>query len=434
MANCEKYAKVTRLALVSDFLLIINFIYLAFPTSIVYQYYTEGKSPEYPLIAVFEVFFVIELIVHRSRLPKYSIALIICGLGMCILGIYKKNYYIDDGRWFIIDILEYSGMFCGIIWAKRRTSERICKVFSIIALACFVLLIINIVGLYTGVLDSLSPASGRLYTFSLFNGANILTCTMSYYIFNRMLHRRHISSWLVIFMTVCIVICAAFISSTRSVLLALVAGLLFLIPIMFHEAPGSSIVKIIIIGMIALSIIVILSGSTDYYLFQRFKGTDLAEESRFIELQMMFDQFRDGLILGEGFGSYYNVLQSTSPTGIAFAPHIGLFAFLQKGGVFVFILGVVLPIALTARVMLMRRYEGLRYRFLMIIGLYVVTSSLSGGWRFFQLFLYGSSLWVSVLRNKVKTRESHTSVRKSLGWPSLYKGTASIRSINRIQG
>jgi hypothetical protein len=434
MAIPETNAKVTKIALISDYLLIINFIFLAFPTSIVYQYYTEGKSPEYLLIAVFEAFFVIELLVHRSRLPKFSIALITCGLGMCILGVYKKNYLVDDGRWFIIDILEYSGMFCGIIWAKRRTSERICKIFSIIALACFMLLIVNIVGLYIGMLDSLSPASGRLYTFSLFNGANILTCTMSFYVFNRMLRRRRISSWLVIFLTICIIICAAFISSTRSVLLALVAGLLFLIPIMFREAPGSSIAKIVIIGMIMLSIIVIFGGSTDYYLFQRFKGTDLAEESRFIELQMMFDQFRDGLIMGEGFGSYYNVLQSTSPSGIAFAPHIGLFAFLQKGGVLVFCMCVVLPITLTVKVMLTRKYERLRYRFLMIIGLYLVTSSLSGGWRFFQLFLYGSSLWISVLQNKVKTMELHTNINKSLGWPSFNKETVAIKSIDRISG
>jgi hypothetical protein len=125
---------------------------------------------------------------------------------------------------------------------------------------------------------------------------------------------------------------------------------------------------------------------------KRLASTTIVEEPRYLEVKSLFQQLSKwDIVFGTGFGSRY-AAYGTGVSDLAFAPHVGVLAFLQKGGVMLFLLCAVLPAAAALWRLFAERTGTIKLTCWGSVLIYLFVSSLSGGWYIFPLFLYGTFL------------------------------------------
>ncbi len=188
-----------------------------------------------------------------------------------------------------------------------------------------------------------------------------------------------------------------FISATRSVVIGVVASLLLVV---FLERKRLHPTLKILIGIFGLIGLIDLGANaiswfTGSELSARFQSKEVGEESRFIELSEMWDTMGEknngsGFWYGLGFGSVFYSTGINTPAYVI-NPHAAVLTLLSKGGIPVF--RVVHQSCLAQAVSCDCSGEPARpIQRAACAGalLYFVLASLSGGWDFKNLFLFGA--------------------------------------------
>jgi hypothetical protein len=131
-------------------------------------------------------------------------------------------------------------------------------------------------------------------------------------------------------------------------------------------------------------------------LADRIMSTDVAEDYRYMEVEMMFDQLRDNLFRGEGFGSRFESCIGRHGEKLAFAPHVAVLTFWFKGGLLIFLATAILPAMRAAYQLALTPTWPVATACWGGALLYLVQASMSGGWNFHALFLFGAFLSLAI--------------------------------------
>jgi hypothetical protein len=125
-------------------------------------------------------------------------------------------------------------------------------------------------------------------------------------------------------------------------------------------------------------------------LAQRLESTEYQNENRYEEFSGMLSQMgAQEWIFGSGFGTQF---ESPIPeNGLTVTPHIGISAFLYKGGLPVFAFLIAGP-CLYCLLRLLKWRASDSDTFLAGVAVYLLESCVSGGWAFIALFFLGAFL------------------------------------------
>jgi hypothetical protein len=129
-------------------------------------------------------------------------------------------------------------------------------------------------------------------------------------------------------------------------------------------------------------------------LVDRLLETSISEESRALEVDMMFEDITTptDYWLGKGFGSRFWSNVGFDGGALAFAPHVGILTPWYKGGLIALLAVIVWPLGLATAHLVSMDADPERKSCAAGIVVYAVLAGMSGGWHFLVLFPCGAFL------------------------------------------
>jgi len=309
---------------------------------------------------------------------------------MAVLGLFLGN----DLKFWVIDASNGIGLLFGLYWAKRYSLQHTFDTLYYWSTAISVVLLLNVVGLMFGIIPQASEGE-RLYSYSLFTSTAFVTCLFPLWFLAYTKNK----TWALppraqALAVVCIscVLFTSILSATRSMFLT---GTLAVVLVVWIRLHGKNSVPWIFGTLVACLIFVLSAFSADGWLSasatNRLATTEIAEEYRYIELLMMFEELEGSFWTGKGFGSRFESCIGKGGEFLAFAPHVGVFTPLFKGGVVSFALLIIFPLGTTLYRLFRLNQCVIGLSLSAAVVLYCAQASMSGGWNFIALFLYGAT-------------------------------------------
>jgi hypothetical protein len=298
------------------------------------------------------------------------------------------------------DLLIYSALIIGFLWAATRNRESVLRHLRLASLVTLAIGVLTIGGLVAGLIESLGTGD-RLVVYSIYWISWFLTCVSPL----TLITARETSDgesaaprlfWRAIsYGSILTVFAIGLISATRSVLLGGGAALLIMVWLELREFHLRSRIAFLCLA----SLVLLIAGGVGLDTFKstelgaRLYNTSVRDESRFTEINEMIEEQGLGwpIVLGEGFGSVFftTTVSSTGGGGsYVLSPHVGILTLFFKGGLLVFIPCIVWPFCRCVWGLLTCRDQ---VRIGAYAGgvLYCVLASISGGWDFRNVFLLG---------------------------------------------
>lgn len=337
----------------------------------------------------------------RAGMPKplYLAAASLSMVYMAAIGRVNSDFLPFDEKFYYADLLTFLGLIAGYMWSGAITAFRLARFVRIAALLAALILAGSHVLLYLGIL---TPVWGgqRVFVWSVFTASwwilvllPVISATAeqgtgkasSY------LTRALVASCL---LAVCV---SSLLSGTRSTLLqvAICAAICvrWQVKSAAHVYAIAACLAAAGIGFYAVSGWESLNLN---FLAERMQGTQVRDEQRYVELQMMFDHLAGDIWTGQGFGVFFTSPVIVNGSPLAIAPHIAIFTLLLKGGVLIFAALIVIPGIVALARTLAARGKPIADACWGSVLLYLTASSMSGGWGFFHLFLYGLFLGLAL--------------------------------------
>ena len=183
------------------------------------------------------------------------------------------------------------------------------------------------------------------------------------------------------------------ISATRSVLIQAVVSLAFaVLGLARYRRLGVRWIMLAVVGFLLLISAAVVSSKAvefDYnVVLDRVFTTQVEQEERVTELRMLLGEYGTDLLVGRGLGSQFASPVVSEGQDLAVAPHVAIFTLLMKGGIVAFAVGILLPLFWTIKTLILTKTARL-YAACASVLMYFAFSSISGGWNFPTLFLYG---------------------------------------------
>ena len=393
---------------VADALLLVAFILAAIPeTSMPEQLVSGAQHALWPYL-LSTVFILTGYLGRRKGMHPMLALLCFGALWMLLLGFL---YLPDSGltKSFGGDLAIFSAAVAGFMWAAQRDIGAIVlhlRVWTVVTLLATAL---SIGALLAGLLESVG-STNRLLVFSLYWGSWLLTSVFPFifvtadYGANRALAQRRAKWWrLVALGGVAAVFTIGIISATCSVFLS---GLACLLVLALMEANGRRLSLKIAILVSCL----IVAGAAGAYALRslssaelgaRFQERSVQEDGRFVEWGEMCEELDEGLALlhGKGFGSVFFSSSVCDGGGYVLSPHLAILTTLFKGGICMFVFCVLVPLIRCATGLFTGAGGPMPTAACGGVVLYCVMASLSGGWDFKDLFLFGIFLAIAVRAN-----------------------------------
>jgi hypothetical protein len=360
---------------------------LCTPRALYEPYYAWQYSLEYPLVGLAAGALVIERIFNGTRFTKTTILLTTLGIMMLLAGIFHGNYDRAEPRWFFIDCGDYAGVVVGAFWSFHRTMNQIVSFFRTVCYTCGVMLILNVWGLWTGLLTPMVTGP-RVYNLSLSPSVAIVSYLLPFLTVRPRSGRAQFLPWMITAVLMLAIAAASVISAIRSMVLPLAVCAIAVAVVFWRQSPIRPHFKIALLLALCAAAIVIVDQGSSTRLATRLSDTNLESESRLDELKVMFAQMDGRYLIGNGFGGSYYVSRITDLSGVAYTPHVGVFGSLWKGGLVAAVIVYLLPIALLLRRFFGARLDPYMWSLLGLLCVYFTGACLSGGWRFFSLFFY----------------------------------------------
>ena len=384
---------------VVDIGMLCYFTYRALPETVIPRIVAAGVPLETYIFIACLVFEGLYSLTTGSVKNSKTIVVASFGFYMLIVGIVLGN----EIHFMRVDLAFFAGLGFGGLWTLNRTRARVLRCVTVLMHAIAACLLFNVVGLGLGFVPS-QDSLLRVYTYSLFDSCYLVACFVPVVLISAENQYAKSSSGRatrsIAWVAIGVAVAAAVFASSRSSFFAALTGIGFAA---WANRDKRSTVRLI--GVIAASaaIVFVVRDATvgDTYLTKRLSSFHLAEEVRFIELQMMFDDLDGGYLLtGKGFGSRFpsNIAASKFDHGLALFPHIGILTLLQKGGIIAFVLLILRPI-LTSLLQLYRlatgRYVDQNDRLSLganaCVIVYMVQACLSAGWGTSDMIVFGAS-------------------------------------------
>lgn len=368
----------------------LTFVWTAIPETLTEEVYIQ----DVPLRFVLFYCALFSAAVQAAILPslrlhwKLTLAAV-AGLYMATAGYFLGN----DLKFWVIDSSNFLGLLLGIYWTANRSLKSISRTLHWWATCVSLVLIANTLGLLFGVIPQASEGI-RIYSYSLFNSAAFLITVFPFWLTASPADGH--STWLpsprvMASVAMAGVIGASVISATRSMFLTAAAGVLI---VLWLRLNGKNAAIWIFAALVGCLVTLAFAFNTDSWreatFVDRLLSTEIAQEHRFLEVQLMFDDLEGNLITGRGFGSRFESCIGKDGEFLAYAPHIAVLTLLYKGGLAVFLFLILLPLISATSALLFTKGSPLRLAGCAGVTLYCLQASMSGGWNFTALFLFGA--------------------------------------------
>ena len=314
---------------------------------------------------------------------------------MTLVGFTRSGHKFFSGADLLRDLIFTSGILGGIAWGQIIHSARAIRFEFRLAVIAVIALIFSQVGVYFGLITAIE-SEGRVYEPGQFSSTYfILALAPMIWVtpfgglkFKKILRRR-----CTVVIGMVSVALFSLVSATRSVLLLLIVSIGLIIWIVLPRRITA------IVFIVTLSAILTCFLSSEFsidllqigFIGERFlRLSDIQSEIRFQEIQDLIGQMSiSELLFGKGFGiGFISIVGGEDMQSTVLNPHVGLLAFLQKGGVIIFF-GSLAPLVF-ALWHLSVTNRGSHYMALVAgIIFYFVCGSISGGWYITPFALLG---------------------------------------------
>jgi hypothetical protein len=338
---------------------------------------------------------VASLAARQRRLPLRIAAAAVAFLYMAALGIWRGN----DLKYWTIDVSNFCGLLLGLQWAYQRGPWRGGDALRFWGRLVALVLLLNLVGLCVGLI---SPAGAgvRRYSVSLFASTAFITIIFPFWITSASTPRcggtlRSEQFYAVAAMG--LVLLAALMSGTRSMFLTWTCSVMLTVWLSLQGR--NAVVWLLMTATVCSAIFAMLFVNQDWrsgILAERLLSTDVAEDYRYQEVAMMFDELRGDIFRGEGFGSRFESCIGRRNEMLAFAPHVAILTLWFKGGLLIFLATAILPAVRGIYQLTMTPITPLAAACWGGVLLYLVQASMAGGWNFHALFLFGAFLSLAI--------------------------------------
>lgn len=342
---------------------------------------------------------------HKTKPFRYPLLLISVSafLWMLMLGIISNH----DLKWIVIDCFQFGGLVIGTMWATRVEFWDLIEFAGRLCLFGFFTFILGILCAQLGFGASATEASSDLENYSLiWLGAGVFSFFLPtlylYRLFPRS-QRKQVAIGIVFWSGPIIACSAALYLVNRSMLLIAFFNLAIIMRIISLNKIRSIFICLSIASASLLVMGFMVNAPMGLDLIGEFKlskkmsDRSVWEDPRAEEVVTIIGLLKDKELTGLGFGSRYPVTWISwrvkgGEEGLTYAPHLGAFAFLQKGGYPVYMLFVLAPFLFAAygflRLVVRDEVEVVLWGQVL---LYLVMSSCaSGGWTFIGTFFYGA--------------------------------------------
>ncbi|OHB75092.1 MAG: hypothetical protein A2W31_13090 [Planctomycetes bacterium RBG_16_64_10] len=258
-----------------------------------------------------------------------------------------------------------------------------------------VLLLVNLAGLFFGVITP-SHDSIRHYSYSLFTNAAFVTCAFPLWFTTARYELRGARAQIEQILAVAgmaVVLLGVLMSATRSMFLTWTAGLVLTIVIALsgRNALAWALITTLACLVVFLALFDPAAGQGGL-LAERLRATEITQSCRYAEIEMMFDTLTGAMLHGKGFGSRFESCIGERGEMLAFAPHVAALTLWFKGGLPTFLAFIVLPATRGIHALLFRRNRIVGCACWCGVLLYLIQASMSGGWSYHALFLFGVHL------------------------------------------
>ena len=351
------------------------------------------------------------IVVHATLVlqhaPRLTVALIVPLIFMAIITNPRRVGF--DMKFFAVDVWIFGGLIVGSLYATLRGRNDVLLFLRRGALLSAAALVLTAFALTTEVLATVSGGGvgARIYTQSLFNVSYILSVSLP--ILQNATRIRGTGRVCWSTGKTCVlgglVIGVGIMTGTRSVLLVGLGSAVLCVLVNVRRRWPSSLSFVACLLLVAGAAVLQVDWQTALTSsptsgWTRLARTSISDEWRYSEVQGLFAELGQDLILGAGFGSRFVSYNPGYHKGdsMAFAPHIGALTFLMKGGVLTFWALIVLPSIVGLISVLRPRSRLDTFKAAAWSGalLYLEQSWLSGGWAFNELFYYGLFLAICV--------------------------------------
>lgn len=392
-----------RWAAFEDLLVITILVLLGFPDKNQRQLYVGEIPVLFLLYWLLSVFVLVRAVVSRRHRTVWN-AVSGAGLALLVLmGCLSFAHRAEPGfrlRFVVIDATVVSGLLIGALWASMRASSAILRVLKLGAVVSMLSVGLTIAGLSYGLIEG-SGGGWRKYTQEMFLSAYVLAVFAPVLILTRSLgsERSGRRRARIGFASIGVVFLAGLYTGTRSTTLCAIVslGLCLFMRVKVRSRVFGPAVCLALVGIVCWSVVgrAISAGREYEYettVFGRLANTSLEEEQRSVELTLMFDDLGSDAIWGRGLGSRFFLGRLRRQYDYGSTPHMGIFAFLMKGGVLGFSLAVVVPALLALGKLVWARSRVTESGWWCSIIVYLCNGAISGGWTFCEVFFYGSAL------------------------------------------
>jgi len=389
----------------TDVFLGVTLVWSMIPETLVEDIYINDIPLRFGLFYVSTASCLISTLVYgMSKVTLHLKVALVLMLFMAALGLFRGN----DLKFWVIDASNGIGLLFGLYWASRYSLQYTFNTLYYWSVAIGVVLLLNIVGLMLGFIPQANEGE-RLYSYSLFMSTAFMTCLFPVWF---LAYARN-KTWslpprvqtLAVISIHCVLV-ASILSATRSMFLTGALAVVLIIRIRIH---GKNSVPWIFAVLVACLIMVFSFFGADGWLsagtINRLASTEITEEYRYTELLMMFEDLEGSFWTGKGFGSRFESSIGKGGEFLAFAPHVAIFTSLLKGGVVSFVLLVLIPLGMSLYRLFRLNQCIMGLSFSAAVVLYCAQASMSGGWNFIALFLYGATF---TLASRFGTPKRHS--------------------------
>lgn|GEM_PF-6442519 len=320
--------------------------------------------------------------------------IVLVSVWLILLGVVQGN----DSENVARDFLFFSCFFSGLLFGNLREVSQIQSIAIKLALFCLASLILTMIffelGLVPGgdalLFDLTTRERVRVTLNSVARCENHLIIIVPFLFLLDSSSRRHRYFYnSLILCCILSLILEGFWSSTKSALVKAMFLTMVWLRSAWIERPFASILPIV---LLALVMPVAVEYASETQLFERVVEYNIKEEGRLQELQDMLAILSGSELTGLGWGCVYmsTYLSTGEVVGAAY-PHLGALNFLLKGGFFLFLVCVLVPVGYSVVSFLSprtRRTPDLAV-VCAVLGYAVIGMGGSGGAYYGELFLYG---------------------------------------------
>jgi hypothetical protein len=311
---------------------------------------------------------------------------------MAVCGYVRGNIDTYTLKFFVADVYFFTAFLVGLAFGATRRKEELARIVKWISGIATAGIVLTYIALFTGLLapSSVVPAD-RQVTGSIFVATSVLLIVLPWASVTSSRVDRS-QSELKLFVVLGTSAATALLSGTRSLFLLV----LFVTTLCWALKPQRLKLRFfvqLLLGL-AMAAVLLVSGLPIFetVLFERIATHGIVDETRSMEVSMLWDQLSNDVIWGQGMGSRFisDVVIDGDP--LASAPHIGILTFLMKGGVLAFAVYALAPALGALLVFFSSRSLNTQRGAAASILVFIALACMSGGWGPLLLFAYGLAI------------------------------------------